>query len=215
MAPRSGYPQNRYHQVLNELRSNPQFENILRVRTEKVQSFLGNKLPLDFPELLSVLCGLANMDIETFPLPAGTLFGDVFTQQDALRQLGARFFELHCLKSYVFPDIHYLSATSSELEQSMDMFANHERLITKLMDSSELSECVIPYRGVHSAERVRSRTDGFRREIKAKSCVASFHTMLGILVRKFGSDTTLREFWEPKMLHPTQGLLRLALNDKS
>ncbi|GEQ69175.1 hypothetical protein JCM33374_g2846 [Metschnikowia sp. JCM 33374] len=204
----------RYHSLLEDLCNNPELEDVLRVRTDRVQAFLGNKLPLEFPELLSVLCGLSNMNIKTSPLPAGSLFGDVFTQQDALRQLGSRFFEFHCSNSFVFSDVHYLSCTADELQQSIEMFCNKESLIIKLMNASELSECVIPYRGVHSAGLVRNRATGFRNKIKGKSCVASFYSMLGILVRKFGSETVVKEFWHPKMLHPTKGLLRVALSDK-
>lgn len=206
--------QKRYQSVLEELYNNPDFEEILQARTDRVQAFVGKRLPLEFPELLSILCGLSNINIKTSPLPAGSLFGDVYTQQDALRQLGSRFFDFHCANSFMFSDIQYLSSPIEELEQGMAMFNDKERLISELMNSSELSECVIPCRGVHSAGLIKHRTPGFRSRIKTKSCVASFYSMLGILVRKFGSDTVLKEFWHPKILHPTQGLLHLALKGK-
>ncbi|OBA19906.1 hypothetical protein METBIDRAFT_26547, partial [Metschnikowia bicuspidata var. bicuspidata NRRL YB-4993] len=196
--------------VLEELCDSPEFEAVLRVRTERVQAFLGSKLPLTFHELLSILCGLSNMNIKTSPLPTGSLFGDVFTQQDALRQLGARFFDFHCANTLVFGDLHYLSCTAEELEQSISIFQDKESLIMKLMNASDLSECVIPYRGVHSAGLIKNRATGFRQRIKSRTCVASFYSMLGILVRKFGSEAVVRDFWNPKMLHPIHGLLRIA-----
>lgn len=206
--------QSRYHSVLEELCNSPEFEDVLRGRTERVQAFLGKKLPLEFPELLSILCGLSNMNIKTSQASAGSLFGDVFTQQDALRQLGKRFFELHCSNSFVFSDVQYLSCTAEDLEQSIAMFSDKESLITKLMNSHDLSECVIPYRGVQSAGLIKNRSTEFRELIKTKSCVASFYSMLGLLVRKFGSEFVIKEFWYPKMLHPKQGLLQLALRNK-
>ncbi|KAF8005236.1 hypothetical protein HF325_000693 [Metschnikowia pulcherrima] len=41
---------------------------------------------------------------------------------------------------------------------------------------------------------IKNRSTKFRELIETKSCVASFDSMLGLLVRKFGSESIINKF---------------------
>lgn len=58
----------------------------------------------------------------------------------------------------------------------------------------------------------KNRSTKFRNVIKTKSCVASINPMIGLLVRKFGSESVIKEFEYTWLLRPKQKVLQLKGN---
>lgn len=197
-----------YSNILERLNLDADMESLLQARCNRIQEFLGLAFPLLFRELLCIICGLSNMDIDTHTLPAGSEYGNTTIKQDVVRSLGTRFFELHCILGTIYADLHHLSQSAEELENSLELFTDSTALALHFMKLNSLDKCVVPHRGAHSAGFIEN-PESVRKAILDKATVASFYTMIGVLVVKFGSREVLRSFWQQKILSSSSGIMRV------
>lgn len=209
--------QTNYTNVYNNLGAESPLKSRIQSNAATLQSFLGPLLPLEFPELVAIMCGLSNSSVKVTRAAAnGTLStgSTAFYQQETLRLLGSRFFDMHCTASTVFADLDYLSTSSQELEDAMGILRNNTTLITRFMLLNNLDAVLIPWRGVHSAGLVKEEALELKSKIRDATSKASFFTMVGLLTVKFGSAHVLTKFWDPVVLNSNTGIIKIALDSR-
>lgn len=199
----------RYSAVQEVLRLDKDAKSELQVRTDRIQKFLGPKLNLSFEDLLCICCGLSNMAVDLPSKLTGSVFDKSQVLQDVLRTQGQKFFTLHSTVSTVFNDVNHLSASFPEIDLSLALFGDSASLLVQLMKNYGLYECVIPYKGSHQ-RHPPDMWPKYQTVIKDETSVGSFHTMLGILIARYGSGTVLDELWYPKVLNPNFGIVKIA-----
>lgn len=190
---------------------NPQLKALLEGRTQHFKRFLGDAFKLPFEDLLPVVCGLANMKIKQASSPTGSVFDQGFIHQNVLREIAKRLFLTSLNNGTVFTDLSYLSMSQSELEHNLAYFRNHDRLIIEFMKRQLLYSCLIPYRGIQDyGKLLATEANLLRTEIKNETAVGSFHSLLGILVLRFGSTAVTTKFLYDKVLGGPNGIYSIA-----
>lgn len=187
------------------------FRKHLESRTDHIQNFLGPDFKLDFNDLLCILCGISDMtiDLGTEKISLNNpVFPNLHVEHNRLRDMGERFFSLHCMSSTVFADLQHLTASQMELEHSLGCLDDTKLLITEFMRKNNLYDCLIPYRGATSGLPLDQKEyDRLRSQIKDDTAVASFYTMLGVMNARFGSQKVLDGLWNPIIMSSDKGIL--------
>lgn len=189
----------------------PQLKALLEGRTQHIKRFLGDAFELPFEDLLPVVCGLANMKLKQSSSPTGSVFDQGFIHQNVLREIGKRLFLTSLNNRTVFTGLSYLSMSQSELEHNLAYFKNHDRLIIEFMRRQLLYSCLLPYRGIQDyGKLLTTEADLLRTKIKNETAVGSFHSLLGILVLRFGSAAVTTNFLHGKVFGGPNGIYSIA-----
>lgn len=202
----------RNNSISETLEHDPSFHKLLESRTERVQEFLGPQMPMSFPDLLCVLCGVSEMSVETSQgSETEAKFTKLHFDHDRLRDIGERFYNLHSICSTVFADLQHLSTSQMELQESLKCLDDRTHIITEFMKSNGLYNCIIPYRGPTAGNVLpHDKHERLKEQIKDDTCVASFFTLLGITSVRFGSQKVLDHLWHPKIMGSDTGILKLV-----
>lgn len=197
--------------IRETLEHDSHFKKHLESRAARIQNFLGPEFKLSFQDLLCILCGISSMTVdlasEKFTV-SNTVFSNLHVEHDRLRDMGERFFNLHCISSTVFSDTTHLTASHMELEHSLDCLDDRKLLIIDFMRKNNLYDCLIPYRGATSGLPIQQKDyETLRDHIKDDTAVASFFTMLGIINVRFGTQRVLNGFWYPVIMSSDKGIL--------
>lgn len=200
-------PRTHYDSLLEEISLDPQVRSFLDQPTKKFQDFLGPQLPLAFPDLLCIVCGLGDMPVET---AAGQPLQKVQAHQEVLRGLGKRFYQLQANLATVFAGPRHLSTLHVELEHNISIFAAHDSLVLEFMKLNLLYRYVLPYRGVHSAGQVPLKDiTKLRRKLRGETAVGSFYTMIGLLLTRF-DRSHVQNLVQEKVLEGNFGIIKIA-----
>lgn len=154
-------------------------------------------------QLMAVVCGGGNMHVP---------IGKLAVQQDVLRGVGRAFYTLKISTSTVFTGINHLSPSHEELQHLLSA-VDDQLLVCDYMRLNLLYNHVLPYRGGQSAGKKTKDAAGELREgIMRRSVIGSFHTMLGIVVYRYGHEAAT-EFFHNRVLEGPQGMMKLV-NDR-
>lgn len=203
-----------YNAMARSLHVDPSLRKSLEPRTSVIQQFVGDRFPLDFHQCLAILCGPSSGEIKfTKQRPDGNILEPEETRmgQDRVRKLGQAFFDYQCLHLAIYSDLLYLHTPDSMLRRTQRLLANSTSLVLEFMSLNALDLAVIPYKGLRRNYTPKQALF-HRQKIRQQSTEASFYTLLGVLIVKFGSQTIRDEFWDSKVFGSGTGLLKIALN---
>lgn len=197
--------------IQETLEHDSHFRKHLESRAAHIENFLGPDFKLSFHELLCILCGISDLTVDLGPEQtnaANPVFTNLHVEHSRLRDMGERFFNLHCISSTVFADSQHLAASHMELEHSLSCLDDRKLLITGFMRKNNIYDCLIPFRGATNGLPLhRKDYETLRDQIKDDTAVASFFTMLGIVNARFGSQKLLDGLWYPVIMSSDKGIL--------
>lgn len=209
--------------ILDAVKLDNDFKVKIESRIDQIQKFVGPEFELLMNEMLSIICGLSNFDIEIIKKDQDILSQSNFASKTVtigssrLRILGKSIYELNIGLSTVFASQRFLSLSSGEIESSLELFNDEKKLIPLFMRRNLLYNSIIPFQGamrsgpIHSSDKLRTK----KSKIHDATSIGSFYTMLGILVTKFDKDEIAKKIIQDKVLDGTHGLINIAMESNN